>query len=76
MMIFLAQLRTVLRKRAEWSPIARLEATGVDRLLAELTLRALEANLKRFQNHSDWIERRELNPPKPSRVSTELVASR
>jgi hypothetical protein len=28
--------------------IARLKATGVDTALAELTLRALEANLKRF----------------------------
>ena len=36
--------------------IARLKATGVDTALAELTLRALEANLKRFQNHSDWSE--------------------
>ena len=38
--------------------IARLKATGVDTALAELTLRALEANLKRFQNHSDWSERK------------------
>jgi hypothetical protein len=29
--------------------IARLKATGVDTAFAELTLRALEANLKRFQ---------------------------
>ena len=39
--------------------IARLKATGVDTALAELTLRALEANLKRFQNHADWSERKE-----------------
>jgi hypothetical protein len=51
--------------------IARLKATGVDTALAELTLRALEANLKRFQNHSDWSERKEQNPPEPSRVSSE-----
>jgi hypothetical protein len=38
--------------------IARLKATGVDTALAELTLRALEANLKRFQNHADWSERK------------------
>ena len=38
--------------------IARLKAMGVDTALAELTLRALEANLKRFQNHSDWSERK------------------
>ena len=55
--------------------VARLEATGVDRALAELTLRALEANLKRFQNHSDWFERKELNPPEPSLTSNELAAS-
>jgi hypothetical protein len=51
--------------------IARLKATGVDTALAELTLRALEANLKRFQNHSDWSERKKKNPPEPSRVSSE-----
>ena len=51
--------------------IARLKATGVDTALAELTLRALEANLKRFQNHSDWSERKKQNPPEPSRVSSE-----
>jgi hypothetical protein len=51
--------------------IARLKATGVDTALAELTLRALEANLKRFQNHSDWSERKKQNPPDPSRVSSE-----
>jgi hypothetical protein len=33
--------------------------------------RALEANLKRFQNHSDWSERKKQNPPEPSRVSSE-----
>jgi len=55
--------------------VARLEATGVDRALAELTLRALEANLKRFQNHSDWFERKELNPPEPPLTSNELAAS-
>jgi hypothetical protein len=38
--------------------IARLKAMGVDTALAELTLRALEANLKRFQNHSDWAEQK------------------
>ena len=38
--------------------IARLKATGVDTALAELTLRALEANLKRFQNHADLPERK------------------
>ena len=52
--------------------IARLKATGVDTALAELTLRALEANLKRFQNHADWPERKEQNPPEPSRVTGEL----
>jgi hypothetical protein len=51
--------------------VARLKATGVDTALAELTLRALEANLKRFQNHSDWSERKKQNPPEPSRVSSE-----
>ena len=51
--------------------IARLKATGVDTALAELTLRALEANLKRFQNHSDWSERKKQDPPEPSRVSSE-----
>jgi hypothetical protein len=51
--------------------IARLKATGVDTAIAELTLRALEANLKRFQNHSDWSERREQNPAEPSRVTDE-----
>jgi hypothetical protein len=51
--------------------IARLKATGVDTATAELTLRALEANLKRFQNHSDWSERKEQNPAKPSRVTDE-----
>ena len=55
--------------------IARLEATGVDRALAELTLRALEANLKRFQSHSDWFERKEPNPPEEPRTSNELAAS-
>jgi hypothetical protein len=51
--------------------IARLKATGVDTALAELTLRALEANLKRFQNHGDWSERKKQNPPEPSRASSE-----
>jgi hypothetical protein len=51
--------------------VARLKATGVDTALAELTLRALEANLKRFQNHADWSERKEQNPPEPSRVTGE-----
>ena len=51
--------------------IARLKATGVDTALAELTLRALEANLKRFQNHADWSERKEQNPPEPSGVTGE-----
>jgi hypothetical protein len=51
--------------------IARLKATGVDTAIAELTLRALEANLKRFQNHSDWSERKEQNPAEPSRVTDE-----
>ena len=37
--------------------IARLKAMGVDTALAELTLRALEANLKRFQNHSGPSEK-------------------
>ena len=38
--------------------VARLEATGVDRALAELTLRALEASVKDdFQTHSDWFEK-------------------
>jgi SRSO17 transposase len=51
--------------------IARLKAMGVDTALAELTLRALEANLKRFQNHSDWAERKKQNPPEPFRGSSE-----
>jgi hypothetical protein len=51
--------------------IARLKATGVDTTLAELTLRALEANLKRFQNHADWLGRKEQNPREPSRVTGE-----
>jgi hypothetical protein len=51
--------------------IARLKATGVDTAIAELTLRALEANLKRFQNHSDWAERKKQNPPEPFRGSSE-----
>jgi hypothetical protein len=51
--------------------IARLKATGVDTAFAELTLRALEANLKRFQNHADWSERKEQNPAEPSRVTGE-----
>ena len=55
--------------------VARLQATGDDRALAELTLRALEANLKRFQNHSVWIEQKKLSPPEPSRIPNELVAS-
>jgi hypothetical protein len=33
--------------------------------------------MKRFQNHSDWLERKEeKNPQVPSRVSIELIASR
>jgi hypothetical protein len=40
-----------------------------------LTLRALEANLKRFQSHSDWFERKELSPPEPSLTSNESAAS-
>ena len=51
--------------------IARLKATGVDTAFAELTLRALEANLKRFQNHADWSERKEQNSAEPSRVTGE-----
>ena len=51
--------------------IARLKATGVDIAFAELTLRALEANLKRFQNHADWSERKEQNPAEPSQVTRE-----
>ena len=51
--------------------IARLKATGVDTALAELTLRALEANLKRFQNHAAWSEQKGQNPPEPSRVTGE-----
>jgi hypothetical protein len=35
----------------------------------------LEANLKRFQNHSDWFERKELNLLEPSLTSNELAAS-
>ena len=51
--------------------VTRLKETGVDTALAELTLRALEANLKRFQNHADWSERKEQNPAEPSRVTGE-----
>jgi hypothetical protein len=52
--------------------IARLKAAGVDMALVELTLKALEANLKRFENHSDWwSERKEQNPLEPSRVFSE-----
>ena len=51
--------------------IARLKATGVDTALAELTLRALEANLKRFHYHADWSERKEQNPQEPSGVTGE-----
>jgi hypothetical protein len=51
--------------------VTRLKETGVDTALAELTLRALEANLKRFQNHADWSERKEQNAPEPSRVTGE-----
>ena len=39
--------------------IAQMKATGVETAFAELTLRALEANLKRFQGHSDWSEQKE-----------------
>ena len=49
--------------------IARLKATGVDTALAELTLRFLEANLKRFQDHSDWSEQKERNSSESSRSS-------
>jgi hypothetical protein len=49
------------------SCIARLKATGVDTAFAELTLRALEANLKRFQDHSDWSEQQEQNSSESSR---------
>lgn len=55
--------------------VARLQAAGDDRALAELTLRALEANLKRFQDHSVWIEQKKLSAPEPSRTPKELVAS-
>jgi len=51
--------------------IARLKATGVDTALVELTLRALEANLKRFQNHSDWSEQKKQKPPEPFRGASE-----
>jgi hypothetical protein len=54
--------------------IARLKATGVDTALAELTLRALEANLKRFQNHSDWSERK--NRIRQSRLGFQRVTVR
>jgi hypothetical protein len=56
--------------------VARSKATGADRALAQLTLRALEANMKRFQNHSEWLERKEQNLPELSPVSIELVAGR
>jgi hypothetical protein len=36
--------------------IARLKASGTDTSLAEETLLALEANLRRFQSHRDWSE--------------------
>ena len=49
--------------------IARLKATGVDTAFAELTLKALEANLKRFQDHSDWSEQKEQNSSEWSRSS-------
>ena len=33
--------------------------------------------MKRFQNHTDWLERKEeKNPQVPSRVSIELIACR
>jgi hypothetical protein len=75
-MIFSVQSRAISKKRDRWSPnrkaaSPRLKATGVDTALAELTLRALEANLKRFQNHADGSERKEQNPPEPSRVTGE-----
>jgi hypothetical protein len=35
-----------------------LRAAGNDTFLAETTLSALEANLKRFQQHKDWVVRR------------------
>ncbi len=39
--------------------VARLRAAGNDTFLAETMLSALEANLKRFQEHKDWFGRRE-----------------
>ena len=51
--------------------VARLKAKGVDTALAELTLRALKANLKRFQNHRDWSERKAQNSLEPSRSTGE-----
>jgi hypothetical protein len=57
--------------------IARLKATGVETAFAELTLRALEANLKRFQGHSDWSEQKEPNssadPRKEARRSNQRI---
>jgi hypothetical protein len=51
--------------------IARLKAAGVDATLADLTLKALEANLKRFANHSDWwSERKEQKLLEPLQVSS------
>ena len=75
-MIFSVQSWAISKKRDRWvtepkGRVARLKATGVDTALAELTLRALEANLKRFQNHAEWSERKEQNPPEPSRVTGE-----
>jgi hypothetical protein len=43
--------------------IARLRAAGADTLDAEQTLRVLEANLRVFEEHRDWLERKENGPP-------------
>ncbi len=45
--------------RAE-GPRGAVESGGQRHILAETTLSALEANLKRFQKQKDWFERREL----------------
>jgi len=47
--------------------VARLKAKGVNTSLAELTLRALKANLTRFQNYGDWSDRKAQNSLEPSR---------
>jgi hypothetical protein len=51
--------------------IARLKASGVNTARAELTLRALKANLKRFQNHGEWSDRKAQNSLEPSRSTGE-----